>query len=72
MFFPVAAHELHNTDIALSELHPAEADRLLNNVCSATGEHIAIPGGGTILEPKTVKRRSHSSRGQVCGRAVVA
>jgi AraC-like DNA-binding protein len=38
MFFPVAAHELHNTDIALSELHPGEADRLLNDVCSATGE----------------------------------
>ena len=40
MFFPVAAHELHNTDIALSELHPGEADRLLNDVCSATGEHV--------------------------------
>jgi AraC-like DNA-binding protein len=39
MFFPVAAHELHNTDIALSELHPCEADRLLNDVCSAAGEH---------------------------------
>jgi AraC-like DNA-binding protein len=38
MFFPVAAHELHNTDIALSELYPGEADRLLNDVCSATGE----------------------------------
>src|ERR1035438_636949 len=24
MFFPVAAHELHNTDIALSELHRSE------------------------------------------------
>ncbi len=40
IFFPVAAHELHNTDIALSELHPGEADRLLNDVCSATGEHM--------------------------------
>lgn len=39
MFFPVAAHELHNTDIALSELHPGEADRLLNDVCSRTDEH---------------------------------
>jgi AraC-like DNA-binding protein len=38
IFFPVAAHELHNTDIALSELNPGEADRLLNDVCSATGE----------------------------------
>jgi len=39
MFFPVAADELLNTDIALSELYPGEADRLLNEVCSATGEH---------------------------------
>jgi AraC-like DNA-binding protein len=42
MFFPVAADELHNTDIALSELHPGEADRLLNDVCSATEEHVQI------------------------------
>lgn len=35
MFFPVAAHELHNADIALSELYPREADRLLNDVCSS-------------------------------------
>jgi AraC-like DNA-binding protein len=41
-FFPIAAHELHNTDIALSELNPAEADRLLNDVCAATGEHAQI------------------------------
>jgi len=38
VFFPVAAHELHNADIALSELDPGEADRLLNSVCSAAGE----------------------------------
>jgi len=38
LFFPVAAHELHNTDIALSELNPGEADRLLNEVCSAGAE----------------------------------
>jgi AraC-like DNA-binding protein len=38
MFFPVAAHELHNTDIALSDLNPLEADRLLNDVCSAIDE----------------------------------
>lgn len=38
MFFPVAAHELHNADIALSDLNPGEADRLLNDVCSATDE----------------------------------
>jgi AraC-like DNA-binding protein len=39
VFFPVAAHELHNTDIALRELHSGEADRLLNDVCSATDDH---------------------------------
>lgn len=38
MFFPVAAHELHNADIALSELYPSEADSLLNEVCSVNGE----------------------------------
>ena len=38
MFFPVAANELHNADIALSDLNPGEADRLLNDVCSATDE----------------------------------
>jgi AraC-like DNA-binding protein len=38
MFFPVAAHELHNLDIALSDFNPGEADRLLNEVCSARGE----------------------------------
>lgn len=36
--FPVAAHEVHNIDIALGDLCAAEADRLLNEVCSATGE----------------------------------
>jgi AraC-like DNA-binding protein len=38
MLFPVAAHELHNNDVALSEIFPVEADRLLNEVCSAAGE----------------------------------
>jgi AraC-like DNA-binding protein len=38
MFFPVAAHELHNNDVPLSELFPGEAERLLNDLCSATGE----------------------------------
>jgi AraC-like DNA-binding protein len=38
VLFPVAAHELHNVDIALSELNPAEADNLLNDVCAAKGE----------------------------------
>ena len=38
VFFPVAAHELHNVDIPLSELHPGEADRLLNELCTAADE----------------------------------
>jgi AraC-like DNA-binding protein len=38
MFFPIAPHELHNIDIALSDFCPGEAERLLNDVCSATGE----------------------------------
>ena len=38
MFFPVAAHELHNDDIALSDLFPGEADRLLNALCAAPSE----------------------------------
>lgn len=42
MFFPVAAHELHNIDIPLSELHPGEAERLLNDVCAATDEDAQI------------------------------
>jgi AraC-like DNA-binding protein len=35
VFFPVPAHELHNDDVALSELYPSEGDRLLNELCSA-------------------------------------
>lgn len=38
LFFPITAHELHNRDIALRELSSAEADRLLNQLCSAVGE----------------------------------
>jgi len=38
VFFSVAAHELHNTDIALRDLVPDEADLLLNAVCSAKGD----------------------------------
>ena len=38
MFFPVAADELHNDDIALSDLYPSEADWLLNELCAAPGE----------------------------------
>ena len=39
ILFPIAPHELHNTDIALSEFCPGAADRLLNDVCSAPSEH---------------------------------
>ncbi|HEX4004760.1 MAG TPA: helix-turn-helix domain-containing protein [Acidobacteriaceae bacterium] len=45
MFFPVAADELHNADIALCDLYPGEADALLNEICSATresGEFLAV------------------------------
>ena len=38
MFFPVAAHELHNDDVALGDLYPREADCLLNELCMALGE----------------------------------
>ncbi len=41
-FFPVAPHELHNVDIALRELCPAAADRLLNQLCSAPGDHAQL------------------------------
>jgi AraC-like DNA-binding protein len=41
-FFPVAPHELHNIDIALSDLCPARADRLLNDLCSAPGEQAQL------------------------------
>jgi AraC-like DNA-binding protein len=40
MFFPVAAHELQNSDVSLCELYPNEADRLLNDVCSATSAEL--------------------------------
>ena len=35
-FFPVAAHELHNLDISLSDLLPSDADELLEAICSAS------------------------------------
>lgn len=38
MFFPVPARELHNLDIGLSEMLPAEADQLLNEVRSAADQ----------------------------------
>jgi AraC-like DNA-binding protein len=42
MVFPVAAYALHNTDIPLAELYPEEADRLLNELCSASGERSQV------------------------------
>lgn len=38
MFFPVAAHELHNNDVALHDICPDEAERLLNELCFARSE----------------------------------
>ncbi len=35
LFFPVPAHELHNIDIPLVDLYPAEAERLLDELLSA-------------------------------------
>src|ERR1700683_1592654 len=42
MFFPIAPQELHNIDISLSDLCPAAADRLLNDLCSAPGGHAQL------------------------------
>jgi AraC-like DNA-binding protein len=39
VFFPIAAHELHNDGVALSDLYPGEADCLLNELCTAWGEN---------------------------------
>jgi AraC-like DNA-binding protein len=55
LFFPVAAHEVHNTDIALSELDPAEADRLLNEICSARGEQAQLQAMEDFLNRKLAK-----------------
>jgi len=52
MFFPVAAHELHNADIALSELYPGESDRLLNETCAATDETAQILAAERYLNEK--------------------
>ena len=46
MFFPIAAHELHNLDVPLSDFNRDEANRLLNQVCSAAG----IPAEFLVLE----------------------
>jgi AraC-like DNA-binding protein len=53
-FYPVAAHELHNADIALSDLDPAEADRLLNEICSATGADAQLRAMERYLNEKLV------------------
>lgn len=42
MFYPIAAHELHNVDIPLSQFNPREADQLLNEVCSAPDARMQI------------------------------
>jgi len=38
LFYPVAAHELRDTDVALSDINPTEADCLLNEICSVADE----------------------------------
>ncbi|HYL76287.1 MAG TPA: helix-turn-helix domain-containing protein [Bryobacteraceae bacterium] len=57
LFFPVAANELHNTDISLSEICPAEADRLLNDVCCAAGE----PAQFLVLEQYLIRKLSSAA-----------
>lgn len=42
VFFPVSAHELHNTDVPLADLDSGEADRLLNELCVARGERAQL------------------------------
>ncbi|HEY6490487.1 MAG: helix-turn-helix domain-containing protein [Terracidiphilus sp.] len=64
LFFPFPANELHNLDIALRELHPEEADRLLNELCSASGEparfqmierYLTRKLKGAVLTPPAVR-----------------
>jgi AraC-like DNA-binding protein len=55
MFFPVAAHELHNIDVALRDLYPGEADQLLNDLCSATGEQRQFHVVERYLKRKMIK-----------------
>jgi AraC-like DNA-binding protein len=54
VFFPVAAHELHNVDIALSDLCADEADRLLNDMCSAANEPAQLHAAERYLTRKLV------------------
>lgn len=35
VFFPIPAHELHNTDVPLHDFYPNEADRLYNELLAA-------------------------------------
>jgi AraC-like DNA-binding protein len=58
MFFPVASHELHNRDAALSELRPDEADRLLNEVCLARDEEARLRAMEGYLYGKLLMGRS--------------
>lgn len=57
LFFPVAAHELHNADIALSQLNRSEADRLLNEVCRAPDARRQIRNVETYLMRKLLKAK---------------
>ena len=50
--FSVGAHELHNMDMALSDLNPECADQLLNDVCSAAdvmAQFLALERGLTRI-----------------------
>ncbi len=55
LFFPIAAHELHNADIALSQLNRSEADQLLNEVCAAPDARSQIRRVECYLMRKLVK-----------------
>lgn len=64
LFFPIAAHELHNTDIALSQLNPSEADQLLNEMCGAPDAHAQIRKIETYLMQKLMSAEPlHSAIG---------
>ncbi len=55
LFFPIPAHELHNIDIALSQLYPAEADRLLNELSATTNEQVQMQIVERYLNQKLAK-----------------
>ena len=54
-FFPVAPHELHNVDIALRELCPAAADRLLNRAVLRPGRPCPAHGRRAIFDPSNFR-----------------